>query len=100
MSARVVYLNGDFVPESAARVSIYDSALVMGDMAYEVTRTFHHQPFRVREHLQRLFHSLGVLRIDPGLDLDALHVAHGNQHAEHNEQHEQGAAQDFHAEQA
>ncbi len=73
MSSRVVYFNGQFMAESAARVSIYDSALVMGDMAYEVTRTFHHQPFRVREHLQRLFHSLDVLRIDPGLDLDALH---------------------------
>lgn len=75
MSARVVYFNGDFVPESAARISIYDSALVMGDMAYEVTRTFRQRPFRVREHLQRLFHSLDVLRIDPGLDLDALHRA-------------------------
>ena len=70
--SRVVYLNGRFVPEAEARVSIYDSALVMGDMAYEVTRTFAHRPFRLRQHLERLWHSLEVLRIDPGVSLDEL----------------------------
>ena len=36
--ARTVYFNGDFVPESEARVSIYDSALMFGDMFFEMTR--------------------------------------------------------------
>jgi len=29
-SGRVVYVNGQFVPESEARISIYDSALMFG----------------------------------------------------------------------
>jgi len=67
VSDRVVYFNGRFVPEREARLSIYDSALVMGDMAYEVTRTCRQQPFRLEEHLERLAHSLSALRIDAGL---------------------------------
>jgi branched-chain amino acid aminotransferase len=42
----------------------------MGDMAFEVTRTFEHRPFRLRHHLERLFHSLRVIRTDPGISLD------------------------------
>jgi branched-chain amino acid aminotransferase len=72
MSDRVVYLNGKFVAEADARVSIYDSAMVMGDAAFEVTRTFKHRPFRLRHHLERLAHSLTVLRIDLGMSLDEL----------------------------
>jgi branched-chain amino acid aminotransferase len=66
MSQRVVYFNGRFVPESEARVSIYDSALVMGDMAFEVTRTVAHKPFRLEDHLKRLAHTLSALRIETG----------------------------------
>jgi branched-chain amino acid aminotransferase len=67
MAERIVYFNGSYVPESQARVSIYDSALAMGDMAFEVTRTVHGRPFRLDDHLTRLFHTLEALRIDPGL---------------------------------
>ena len=45
MANRVVYFNGEFVPESEARVSIFDSALMFGDMAFEMTRTFNQVPF-------------------------------------------------------
>ncbi|HVU85975.1 MAG TPA: aminotransferase class IV [Pirellulales bacterium] len=74
MSQRIVYFNGEFVPEAQARLSIYDSALTMGDMAFEVTRTVHGRPFRLDDHLARLYHTLGVLRIDPGLSPAALRV--------------------------
>lgn len=72
MSQRVVYLNGRFVPESEARLSIYDSALTLGDAAFEVTRTYAHRPFRLREHLLRLKHSLDVLEIGLPMPLDEL----------------------------
>lgn len=72
MSNRVVYFNGSFVRESDARLSIYDSALVMGDMAYEVARTCRQRPFKLREHIDRLYRSLDALRIDPALTRDEL----------------------------
>lgn len=72
MSQRVVYFNGHIVPESEARLSIYDSALQMGDMAFEVTRTYRHQPFRLRDHLERLWHSLARIRTTPGMNMGEL----------------------------
>jgi len=72
MPGRTVYFNGDFVPESEARVSIFDSALMFGDMAFEVTRTFQGKAFRLRHHLERLYGSLRLLEIDSGLKLEEL----------------------------
>lgn len=69
MSQRTVYLNGWFVPESEARISIFDSALMYGDMAFEMTRTYAGRPFRLREHLERLYASLRLLEIDCCLPL-------------------------------
>ena len=34
---RTVYLNGDFLPETEAKVSIFDRAFLMADGVYEVT---------------------------------------------------------------
>ena len=72
MSARVVYLNGRTVPESEARISIFDSALMYGDMAFEMTRTFGRKPFKLREHLERLYGSLRLLEIDCRLSIDEM----------------------------
>ncbi|MSR60624.1 MAG: branched-chain amino acid aminotransferase [Planctomycetaceae bacterium] len=69
MSQRVVYFNGQFVPECEARVSIFDSALMYGDMAFEMTRTYNRRPFKLREHLDRLYASLRLLEIDCGLSI-------------------------------
>lgn len=60
---RVVYLNGEFVPETEARISIYDSALMFGDMVFEMTRSFCKRQFKLREHLDRLYAGIKVLRI-------------------------------------
>ena len=54
-SGRVVYLNGTFVPEEEAKISIYDSALMFGDMVFEMTRSFNKQQFKLREHIERLY---------------------------------------------
>ena len=67
MSPRVVYFNGRFVPEAEARVSIFDSALMYGDTAFEMTRTYNRRAFKLREHLDRLYGSLRLLEIDCGL---------------------------------
>ena len=37
---RLVYMNGEFIQESEAKISIYDSALMFGDMVFEMTRSF------------------------------------------------------------
>jgi branched-chain amino acid aminotransferase len=72
MAERIVYLNGAFVPESEAKVSVLDSGFNAGDGVYDVTRTFGHRAFRVREHTERLFRSLRYTRIDCGMSLDQM----------------------------
>ena len=62
-SGRVVSWNGKLVPEEEARISIYDSALMFGDMVFEMTRSFGKRQFKLREHLVRLYAGLKILRI-------------------------------------
>ncbi len=61
--SRIVYLNGTYVPENEARISIFDSALMFGDMVFEMTRSFNKKQFKLREHLDRLYIGLKILRI-------------------------------------
>ncbi|MGH7797902.1 MAG: aminotransferase class IV [Candidatus Binatia bacterium] len=72
MAEKIVYLNGSFVPESEAKVSVLDSGFNAGDGVYDVTRTFAHKPFRLRDHTARLFRSLCYTRIDCGLSPDEM----------------------------
>ena len=67
MAERVVYLNGNFVPESKASISIFDRGFTSGDGIYEATRTFRHKLFRLSDHIDRLYNSLNYCRIDIAL---------------------------------
>jgi branched-subunit amino acid aminotransferase/4-amino-4-deoxychorismate lyase len=72
MPERIVYLNGNFVPESQAHVSIVDRAVVLGATVTEMTRTFHRKPFKLATHIARLYRSLRYTRIDVGLTPEEL----------------------------
>lgn len=72
MSCRMVYFNGDFIPESEAKVSIYDSALMFGDMVFEMTRSFNKEQFKLREHLERLYASIKYVHIPIEMTIDEM----------------------------
>ena len=72
---RKVYFSGEFVTEPEARVSIFDSALMFGDMLFEMTRTYNGEPFRLRNHLERLYAGLKIAEIDCGLNIDEMEAA-------------------------
>jgi len=74
MNQRIVYLNGEFVPEKDAKISIYDSALMFGDMVFEMTRSFNKKQFKLREHLERLFAGIRILRIPLDMTIEDLEV--------------------------
>ena len=75
MSNRLVYFNGEFVPESEAKISIYDSALMFGDMVFEMTRSFNKKQFKLREHLERLYASIKYVRIPIKMTIDEMEEA-------------------------
>ena len=67
MDENVVYLNGEFISWSEAKVSIHDRGFMWGDSVYEHSRTFNGQPFMWKEHIARLFRSLHYIALDIGL---------------------------------
>ena len=60
---RQVFINGKFVPENEAKISIYDSALMFGDMVFEMTRSFNKKQFKLKEHIDRLLMGVKIFRI-------------------------------------
>ena len=67
MSELMVYINGEYVPESRAGVSIYDRGYMFADLVTESTRTFGMRPFKLPEHLDRLYYSMKATEIDAGM---------------------------------
>ena len=58
-----VYLNGQFMPIEEARIPVLDRGFIFGDGVYEVIPVYSRRAFRLAEHLQRLQHSLGGIRL-------------------------------------
>lgn len=74
-AGRMVYWNGKLIPESEARLSIYDSALMFGDMVFEMTRSFNKKQFKLREHLRRLYASVKAVCIPLKMTIDDMEKA-------------------------
>lgn len=72
MAERLVYINGEYYLEQEAKISVFDSAVMLGDCVTESTRTFAQKPFQLRAHIQRLFKSLKICRLDCGMSPSEL----------------------------
>lgn len=53
-SAPTVWLNGQFVPKTEAKVSVFDRSFLYGDGLFETVRVYAGRPFRWPQHLERL----------------------------------------------
>ena len=61
--SRIVYLNGEYLPEAEAKVSIFDRGFVMADAVYEVVTVLDGKLVDFDGHLTRLNRSLDALEI-------------------------------------
>lgn len=59
----LIFLNGQFVPEERAVVSVLDRGFLYGDGLFETMRIFNGQPFRWREHMERFQSGAEFLKI-------------------------------------
>jgi len=66
---RIVYLNGEYIPENEAKLPFRDRGVKYGDAVFDTTRTFGHEIFKLDEHLERLYRSLRYIGIDPRIPL-------------------------------
>ena len=59
-----IFLNGEFVPEDQARVSVFDRCFLYGDGIFEGIAVWDRAPFKLKPHLRRMQDGLDYLRID------------------------------------
>lgn len=69
---RIVYLNGDYVPKSAAKISVFDRGLLFSDAVYEVISVIDGRLIDMERHVTRLERSLGELSINAFADWSAV----------------------------
>jgi len=60
-----VFLNGEFLPLSEAKVSVLDRGFLFADGVYEVIPAYAGKLFRLQQHLDRLNSSLDAIRMPP-----------------------------------
>ncbi len=70
--SRTVYVNGEYLPEEAAKISVFDRGFLFADAVYEVMSVLEGRLVDNRGHLARLRRSLEALRISMPLDEDAI----------------------------
>lgn len=59
-----VYLNGEYMPLSAAKISVLDRGFLFADGVYEVIPVYNGRLFELPAHLQRLTASLRAIHLD------------------------------------
>ncbi len=69
---RTVYVNGDYLPENEAKVSIFDRAFLMADGVYEVTSVLGGKLIDFEGHKVRLERSLNELEMSKPEEFDQL----------------------------
>ena len=69
--SRTVYLNGEYLPEEEAKISVFDRGFVMGDAVYEVTSVLGGQILEFEGHMARLQRSMDALEMTGNLSRDA-----------------------------
>nr|5E25_A Chain A, branched-chain aminotransferase [Geoglobus acetivorans]5E25_B Chain B, branched-chain aminotransferase [Geoglobus acetivorans]5E25_C Chain C, branched-chain aminotransferase [Geoglobus acetivorans] len=60
-SELLVYMNGEFVPESQAKVSVFDHGFLYGDGVFEGIRAYNGKVFKLYEHIDRLYDCARVI---------------------------------------
>ncbi|WP_456370366.1 branched-chain-amino-acid transaminase [Geoglobus sp.] len=61
MEELLVYMNGEFVPESQAKISIFDHGFLYGDGVFEGIRAYNGRVFKLYEHIDRLYDCARVI---------------------------------------
>lgn len=68
----LIYLNGELLERSQAKVSVFDSGFLMGDGVWEGLRVYGGRVAFLKEHLNRLFEGAKALDLDIGMSREEL----------------------------
>lgn len=68
----LVYLNGEFLPKSEAKISVFDHGLLYGDGVFEGIRSYNCLVFKLKEHLSRLYESAHTIMLQMPMTQEQL----------------------------
>ena len=60
----LVYINGEFLPKSQAKISVFDHGFLYGDGIFEGIRAYSGRIFRLTEHIDRLYESAKTIKLN------------------------------------
>jgi D-alanine transaminase len=75
-SSRTVYVNGEYLPEEDAKISVFDRGFLMADAVYEVTSVLDGRLADYPGHVTRLHRSLNELKMASPVTDDELLAIH------------------------
>lgn len=67
-----IYLDGQFVDESLAKISVFDHGVLYGDGVFEGIRAYGGRVFKLNEHIDRIFDAAKAIDLIIPMDKDAL----------------------------
>jgi branched-chain amino acid aminotransferase len=68
----IFYINGKFLDEKEAKISVYDLGLLRSYAVFEVLRTYNQKPFYLDDHLKRLLNSAKLIGLKHNYNLKFL----------------------------
>ena len=71
----LIYINGDLLPRSEAKISVFDSGFLLGDGVWEGIRLHNGKLVFGKEHLERLSDGAKALDIELGMSLSEIEAA-------------------------
>ncbi|RKU28620.1 branched-chain amino acid aminotransferase [Candidatus Poribacteria bacterium] len=68
----LIYLDGEFVPRSEAKISVFDHGLLYGDGVFEGIRSYNGKVFKLDEHLERLYDSAKSIMLQIPISIEEM----------------------------
>ncbi|MCS7139925.1 MAG: branched-chain-amino-acid transaminase [Candidatus Nezhaarchaeota archaeon] len=68
----LVYINGELVPKSQAKISVFDHGFLYGDGVFESVMVYNGVAFKLREHIDRLYDSAKALCLEIPMSKEEL----------------------------
>jgi len=82
--SRIVYVNGEYLPEEDAKISVFDRGFLMADAVYEVTSIIDGKMLDFAGHATRLVRSLDEIDMKAPCTIDELEAIHREMMARNN----------------
>ncbi len=68
----LIYIDGEFLPKAAAKVSVFDHGLLYGDGVFEGIRSYNGRVFKLDEHLERLYDSAKSIMLQIPIPIETM----------------------------